>query len=140
LAEQFIAMLQSPELLNQMAEHNFAAGVEMTMSRVVKNYLRWFELHKRKKAIRHSVDIPSQWRHWLRPLGNIKGSSGKTAQAALSTQRADGRDDKAHIDQGRGIAHSENRPGRFLSSYTETTKLQANGEMDRQTPIPNVHL
>jgi len=52
LAEQFIAILKSPELQRQMAEHNFAAGVEMTMSSVVKNYLRWFELHRRKKAMR----------------------------------------------------------------------------------------
>jgi glycosyltransferase involved in cell wall biosynthesis len=54
MAEQFIAILQSDQLQRQMAEHNFAVGVDMTMSSVVKNYLRWFELHRRKKAIRGS--------------------------------------------------------------------------------------
>jgi glycosyltransferase involved in cell wall biosynthesis len=47
LAEQFLAvLLKSPELQRQMAENNFEAGVGMTMSSVVKNYLRWFELNK----------------------------------------------------------------------------------------------
>lgn len=58
LATQMIAILQSPELQNEMAEHNYAAGVQMTLNSVVKNYLRWFELHRRAKAIR---GVPS-WR------------------------------------------------------------------------------
>jgi glycosyltransferase involved in cell wall biosynthesis len=52
LAEQLIAILDSPQLERQMAEHNFAAGVEMTMTSVVNNYLRWFELHRCKRAVR----------------------------------------------------------------------------------------
>jgi glycosyltransferase involved in cell wall biosynthesis len=52
LAKRFVDILKSPDLQRQMAEHNFAAGVEMTMTSVVKNYLRWFELHKCKKAMR----------------------------------------------------------------------------------------
>jgi glycosyltransferase involved in cell wall biosynthesis len=51
LAEQLVAILQSPELEHQMAEHNFAAGVEMTMTNVVNNYLRWFRLNKCKREI-----------------------------------------------------------------------------------------
>ena len=51
LARQLVTILQSPELERQMAEHNFAAGIEMTMTNVVGNYLRWFELNKRKTAI-----------------------------------------------------------------------------------------
>jgi hypothetical protein len=38
-----------------MAEHNYQAGVEMTITSVVKNYLRWFELHKCKKAMRDAL-------------------------------------------------------------------------------------
>ena len=34
-----------------MAEHNFAAGIEMTMTNVVNNYLRWFRLNKAKRDI-----------------------------------------------------------------------------------------
>lgn len=52
LAEQLIAILQSPALEHEMAEHNFAAGLEMTMSNVVSNYLRWFELHRFKTSLR----------------------------------------------------------------------------------------
>lgn len=51
LAEQLIAILQSPELEQQMAEQNFAAGVEMTMTNVVANYLRWFELKRYQKML-----------------------------------------------------------------------------------------
>jgi glycosyltransferase involved in cell wall biosynthesis len=51
LAEQLITILQSPELERQMARHNFASGIEMTMTNVVGNYLRWFELNRCKRAI-----------------------------------------------------------------------------------------
>jgi glycosyltransferase involved in cell wall biosynthesis len=51
LADQLVTILQSPELQRTMAEHNFTAGVEMTMTSVIKNYLRWFELQRCKKAI-----------------------------------------------------------------------------------------
>jgi glycosyltransferase involved in cell wall biosynthesis len=57
LAKQFIVMLQSPELLQNMAEQNFAAGVEMTMTKVVKGYLRWFELQKLKRAVRSPAPV-----------------------------------------------------------------------------------
>jgi hypothetical protein len=140
LARQFIAMLQSPDLLTLMAEHNFAVGVDMTMSRVVKNYLRWFELHKHKKAIRPSLATPGQWRQWLRPLGAVDSSSAGIAQAAMSIQQADGRNYKAHIDQGRRIAHSANRPDGLVMSYVKTPNHQENGEMDQQAPLPDVHL
>jgi glycosyltransferase involved in cell wall biosynthesis len=51
LAEQLTAILQSEDLEREMAEHNFSAGVEMTMSNVVANYLRWFEIHRHKKKL-----------------------------------------------------------------------------------------
>jgi hypothetical protein len=37
-----------------MAEHNYAAGVQMTMGTVVRNYLRWFELNQCKREIASS--------------------------------------------------------------------------------------
>jgi len=46
LADRLVEILESPELQSLMATHNFAAGVKMTMAKVVKNYLRWFELQK----------------------------------------------------------------------------------------------
>jgi len=68
LAKQFIVLLRSPELQRQMADHNFAAGVEMTMTSVVKNYLRWFELHKCKRAMRNVGALSGPLRFWRRAL------------------------------------------------------------------------
>jgi glycosyltransferase involved in cell wall biosynthesis len=65
LAEKIVTILGSSELERQMAEHNFAAGVEMTMTNVVGNYLRWFELNKRKMAIGRVGSIPVR-----RPMAN----------------------------------------------------------------------
>ena len=55
LADQLIAILGSPQLERQMAEHNFAAGVEMTMTNVVNNYLRWFRLNNAKRDLRRGT-------------------------------------------------------------------------------------
>lgn len=68
LAEQIVAILESPELERQMAEHNFAAGLEITMSSVVRNYLRWFELSKRKVAMGLAGSVPTR-----RPLPDRLG-------------------------------------------------------------------
>ena len=40
-----------------MAEHNFLAGMDMTLSNVVNKYLRWFDLQRCKKALRTSRDL-----------------------------------------------------------------------------------
>jgi glycosyltransferase involved in cell wall biosynthesis len=57
LAEELIAILSSPELQRRMAEHNYRAGVRMTMSCVVRNYLRWFELQHCKKAMLNGARV-----------------------------------------------------------------------------------
>ncbi len=57
LANQLSSILQSPELERRFAEHNFAAGVEMTLSNIVNKYLRWFELQQCKKSIRSSREL-----------------------------------------------------------------------------------
>jgi hypothetical protein len=51
LGDKLVAILQSPEQQRHMAEHNFSAAMQMTMSSVVRNYLRWFELKRCKQAI-----------------------------------------------------------------------------------------
>ena len=68
LAERVLEVLESPELQREMSQHNYTAGISMTMATVVQNYLRWFELHKIKREIamnrrrtglrRH---LPSKW-------------------------------------------------------------------------------
>lgn len=73
LAEQLVAILQSSELEQQMAEHNFAAGVEMTMTNVVGNYLRWFRLNQYKKTLQspESLEVVSE-RIGLDRLGHVR--------------------------------------------------------------------
>lgn len=68
LSEQLVTILQSPELQRRMAQRNYAAGVQMTMGAVVRNYLRWFELHRCKKAMRNSGLLPGRRRQWLQSL------------------------------------------------------------------------
>jgi len=90
LAEQFITILKSPELQRQMSEHNYAAGAEMTMTSVVKNYLRWFELHKCKRAMRHAAVPSGRLRLWVRNLGTKKRPSGGSLQTSPLTKQGDG--------------------------------------------------
>jgi len=51
LADKMAAILESVELQRQMSLHNYQAGIQMTMANVVRNYLRWFELHRCKREI-----------------------------------------------------------------------------------------
>jgi glycosyltransferase involved in cell wall biosynthesis len=59
LADQLIQVLESPELQRNMGRQNFAAGLEMTMTNVVNNYLRWFELNKCKQALLSGKAYPT---------------------------------------------------------------------------------
>ncbi|MFZ0631632.1 MAG: glycosyltransferase [Acidobacteriaceae bacterium] len=68
LAHQLITILQSSSLQRQMAEHNYAAGVRMTMSNVVRDYLRWFELHRRRRQLGALACAPLRRRAWLQSL------------------------------------------------------------------------
>jgi hypothetical protein len=61
LANQLITILKSPELQRSMARQNFAAGLEMTIGKVVRNYLRWFELNKYKKELANSPEYKAAW-------------------------------------------------------------------------------
>ena len=49
LAAQIIALLDSPEAQRRAAEQNYSSAIRMTMPHVVRHYLRWFELERRKK-------------------------------------------------------------------------------------------
>jgi len=51
LAEQLIALLDSPAEQRQAAGQNYAAALRMTMPNVVRNYLRWFELKRRRQML-----------------------------------------------------------------------------------------
>jgi glycosyltransferase involved in cell wall biosynthesis len=60
MAEQLVTILTSPELQRRMAEHNYSAGVRMTMSCVIHNYLRWFELQRCKKTVRNGSSLSAK--------------------------------------------------------------------------------
>ena len=76
LAKELTTILQSPDLQRSMADHNFAAGVQMTMGNVVRSYLRWFELKKCKSDIAHGTS--ARWSGRLRSLLSPSGESSST--------------------------------------------------------------
>jgi glycosyltransferase involved in cell wall biosynthesis len=51
LAGQLIALLESPVAQRRAAEQNYTSALRMTMPEVVRRYLRWFELDRRKKIL-----------------------------------------------------------------------------------------
>lgn len=100
LADQLIGILKSPQLQYEMSEQNFAAGVQMTMSNVIRNYLRWFRLHRAKKAILHDGALipPSfSWRNSLQRNGR---SPGWSLSEALSPHRAENESNSGMFDDG----------------------------------------
>jgi glycosyltransferase involved in cell wall biosynthesis len=87
LADQLSAILQSPGLQRQMAHHNYSAGVEMTMTSVVRNYLRWFELNRCKREIRDAGRQREGRRAWLRNLPRKHASPQWTMHSGLFAPR-----------------------------------------------------
>jgi glycosyltransferase involved in cell wall biosynthesis len=51
LADRLVTILESTELQRQMSQHNYEAGVQMSMASVVHNYVRWFDLHRIKRRL-----------------------------------------------------------------------------------------
>jgi hypothetical protein len=74
LADKLLEVLQSPEQQRRMAERNFSAAMQMTMSSVVRNYLRWFELKRCKKAIGTASWFPAWRTLWLRYGFQLRGA------------------------------------------------------------------
>jgi glycosyltransferase involved in cell wall biosynthesis len=66
LAKELTTILQSPDLQRSMADHNFAAGVQMTMGNVVRSYLRWFELKKCQSDIARGPSV-----RWIRRIPSL---------------------------------------------------------------------
>jgi len=69
LAEQLIAILQSPTLECEMAKQNFVAGLDMMIGNVVNNYLRWFRLQRCKEGLYKSGEISKRWLQGAMPDG-----------------------------------------------------------------------
>jgi glycosyltransferase involved in cell wall biosynthesis len=91
LADKLVAILQSFELQRQMSEHNYQAGVQMTMAAVVRNYLRWFELNHLKRTIRDTGRLGRHRPWWLsrEPSRISKSHRGWTLDADLLPNEID---------------------------------------------------
>jgi glycosyltransferase involved in cell wall biosynthesis len=89
LADQLITVLRSPELQRSMGEQNFAAGLEMTIGRVVSNYLRWFELNKYKRALLRSSENKGTWFRSFLSRGNKTDHSGAMAKIGDEVENHD---------------------------------------------------
>jgi glycosyltransferase involved in cell wall biosynthesis len=68
LARQLIHILKSQELQRSMAEQNLAAGVHMTMSNVIGNYLRWFKLQQAKKKMLNGMSPMGSHIPWTQSM------------------------------------------------------------------------
>jgi glycosyltransferase involved in cell wall biosynthesis len=93
LADQLVAILESPMLERQMAEHNFTAGIEMTMTSVVNNYLRWFRVNRSKRAIRRGGALPEGLEKGLEFRPDVSESPDWPMKPALIPQRSERTDD-----------------------------------------------
>lgn len=98
LAGKIVTILESPELQRQMSQHNYEAGIQMTMATVVRNYLRWFELHQVKRNISGGRRRRRrQWLHsWASRLG--KSPADWTVDVDLLPEGADAGEDSAIED------------------------------------------
>ena len=70
LADRLVTILQSPDLQVQMAQRNYAAGLQMNMASVVRSYVRWFELNKCKREILDTSELSWRRRLFERPLAD----------------------------------------------------------------------
>jgi len=70
LAGKLIGVLESRDRQRQMAEQNFSAALRMTMPRVVRHYLRWFELERCKQTLGSIVEPRSRPRSWRASVGS----------------------------------------------------------------------
>lgn len=89
LAEKLVALLTQDELQRAMAIHNYEAGIQMTMSNVVRNYLRWFELHQCKRAF--ATSSARVWDRMRRPRSRMqfprRGANGETEGVSEVSER-----------------------------------------------------
>jgi hypothetical protein len=90
LAQQLIRILKSPELQRSMADQNFAAGVQMTMSNVIANYLRWFRLNQAKKTILNDISPVRSHIPWTQALRSKERSPGWGLQSTFPEESETG--------------------------------------------------
>jgi glycosyltransferase involved in cell wall biosynthesis len=128
LAQQIIAILQSPDLQRQMAEQNYATGVRMTMSNVVRDYLRWFELHRRRKHLAAPAIAPMRRRAWLHSLFRSRPNRPDWPPSGVGALASDEELPPESIDFSEG----RNHPAGFMDSrsgrHADTQRSSRNSD------------
>jgi glycosyltransferase involved in cell wall biosynthesis len=128
LAEKIITVLESPELQHSMSNHNYEAGVQMTMTSVARTYIRWFELHKLKREIcGEGLRERMRWRLWNFWYGQSRQRSNGRWNP---NDKHDPKEDAQHPSQSLG-RHSEEVPAAIAAL---PRKPQANADNCR-TPV-----
>lgn len=52
LSERLLALLRSPERLEEMAHQNFSAALQMSMPQIIREYIRTFDMQQRLKMLK----------------------------------------------------------------------------------------
>jgi hypothetical protein len=108
LADQLATILQSPEQQRRMAEQNFCAAIQMTLPSVVRNYLRWFELNRRKKAVGSSPLLQQErpfWRRFVFPRLRAL-AAGWGLRSELMAEDVASKNNGIDLDQSENSAQS----------------------------------
>jgi glycosyltransferase involved in cell wall biosynthesis len=133
LADKLVAILQSPEQQRRMAEHNFSAAMQMTMSSVVRNYLRWFELKRCKEAIGPVPLFPGLRTFWQRYVSPQAGATpgGWSLRSELFAERGSKNNDdtlESTDESSHSVlfadAHDWQRSGQSSGQRSETVGSQ----------------
>jgi glycosyltransferase involved in cell wall biosynthesis len=135
LAEQLIVLLQSTKLQLQMAQQNFAAGLEMTMTCVINNYLRWFELHKCKREIRNAGPLLERRHHWSRALRSREVTPNWRLQRAFESRQKIDNDEGHRVASAGNYDLADNGSDVLAWGQVKAIKHQFNDDGDQSSPI-----
>jgi glycosyltransferase involved in cell wall biosynthesis len=80
LAAKLRDLLQSPQLMVEMAQQNFAAAMQLTMPEVVREYLRSFE-KRRRLAVLEELSKLRQSPGWLPGRDSLRRKWGRDVQS-----------------------------------------------------------
>jgi len=100
LAHQLVRILRSPEMQRTMAEQNFETGLQMTMTNVIENYLRWFRLHQAKRGILRNGELTPARLQWQRALHGRRHSPGWSLSSVLEQRNRAAANDSATVGFG----------------------------------------
>ncbi|MGD0912488.1 MAG: glycosyltransferase [Terracidiphilus sp.] len=125
LAEQLIVLLQSRDMQLQMAQQNYAAGLEMSMTRVIKNYLRWFELHKCKREVRNAGVLFERSHPWVRAFRPGLVTPNWRLRGASYSQRKNDTNVRHSIAPAENYDRAVNSPNALRMESAESSQASA---------------